>query len=137
MVSTTWKGFSIEAYLDPEDDTLYGEGLYHHRVTVAKNNAKLTFSYWGTIVNPELNTHIDACYAFQWLVDRAIEGSESYDNYLAMTKNTESPDVRKKYAFCHACFEHLNTFLKDGAIGNSILALGALLHKSEQILYKE
>lgn len=138
MIETKWKDYGIKAYLNPEpNDSVFGQGIYHHEVIVTKGENQIIFHFWGTEYNPVVNTHIDACMAFEWFIDRAIEGSGTVEAYCKQTGKAMCAETTEAYSFCRYCHAQALVLFGCELPVTKLLEFAAILHKSEQKGFKE
>lgn len=85
MNTTTFQGFRITAvYLGDKAAPWDGpENWNNHRVTVSKAGRRATFTYWGSIMHPEVRSDSDLRQAFACLLSDAAAGEQDFEEFCA------------------------------------------------------
>jgi len=83
----------------PADDSQ--RNYNHHKITVTNNNKKLSFDFWGSIVNPIIDSESDNISALYCFLSDAIAGSETFTDFCSNCGYDE--DSRKAYKTYQTC----------------------------------
>lgn len=81
------------------------DNYHNHKVSVTHNKRKLTFDFWGSIMNPELRSDQDNINAFQCFVSDALSAKESFEYFCS--EFGYDTDSRKAERIYKACEKHL------------------------------
>jgi len=94
------------------------ENWNNHLVTVTNTDTKIrvTFEFWGSIINPELTSEYDVLNAFYCFVSDAICGKESFEDFCSnMGYDEDSRTAEKIHKACIKSYNKL-TKIYDGDI---------------------
>ena len=53
----------------------------NHLITVTHNKKRLSFDFWGSIMNPENKTEQEVVFAFYCLLSDSCAGNETFENF--------------------------------------------------------
>lgn len=110
-MKATYNEFTINTNFDMNKPSHWDERNWnHHTVTVySKKTGKRTrFDFWGSIMNPELDTEYDVLNSFYCFVSDAISGTYSFSEFCGEFGYDE--DSRKAERTWKACKRSLEKF---------------------------
>jgi cellulose biosynthesis protein BcsQ len=119
MYKATFKQFEVKAsYKGTKKTDWSSDNFNNHMVTVTNTETeqKITFEFWASIANPELNKEYDILNAFYCFVSDAVSGSESFNEFCSnLGYDEDSRTAEKIYKKCKKQLEKLNK-IYDGDI---------------------
>lgn len=117
MATTTYKNFKISAEFDGLKVASWDEyNDRHNKVTVKnlENGKRTSFDFWGSVMNPSLESDYDLLNAFYCFVSDALSGLYNFDEFCGeFGYNTDSRKAEKIYKACkraYAKFERVSGF---------------------------
>jgi hypothetical protein len=115
----TFKNFEVKAsYKGTKKADWSSDNFNNHMVTVTNTETeqKITFEFWASIANPELNKEYDILNAFYCFVGDAISGMETFESFCSeFGYDSDSRTAEKIYKKCKKQLEKLNK-IYDGSI---------------------
>lgn len=104
MFTTTYKNFRISAEFDGKKVTGWdANNDRHNKVTVKNldNGKRTSFDFWGTVVNPRVESEYDLLNAFYCFVSDALAGVDSFENFCSeFGYDTDSRNAEKIWKAC-------------------------------------
>lgn len=120
MFTTTYKNFKISAEFDGKKVASWdANNDRHNKVTVKNldNGKRTSFDFWGSVVNPRVESEYDLLNAFYCFVSDALCGFESFESFCGdFGYDTDSRKAEKTYKACkraYAKFERVSGFSDD------------------------
>ena len=108
-MKATFKNFDVSAVFHGDKVSAWDSRNYNYsRVTVKNttNGKETSFDFWGSIVNPVLETEYDLLNAFYCFVSDAISGLESFDYFCSeFGYDTDSMKAYKTWKACKRSFD--------------------------------
>lgn len=86
MFTTTYKNFKISAEFDGKKVASWdANNDRHNKVTVKNldNGKRTSFDFWGSVVNPRVESEYDLLNAFYCFVSDALAGVDSFENFCS------------------------------------------------------
>ena len=117
-MKATFKEFTINTRFDMDKPSGWDERNWnHHTVTVySKTTGKRTsFDFWGSIMNPEIDSEYDTLNAFYCFVSDALSGTYSFSEFCGEFGYDE--DSRKAEKAWKACQRSLKKFERVSGYG--------------------
>lgn len=119
MYKANYKEFEIKAtYKGTKKAEWSSDNFNNHmvKVTNTETDQSITFEFWASMANPELNSEYDILNAFYCLVSDAIAGSENFEDFCSnFGYDTDSKTAEKIYRKCKKQLEKLSK-IYDGDI---------------------
>ena len=127
-MKTNYKNFAITSNFDGNKKADWGEKVEienwnHHTITVknTETGKRTSFDFWGSLVNPEIETEKELLFAFYCFVSDGLVGKESFDEFCSeMGYDEDSRRAEKIYKDCQKSY---NKFARlfDGDIYDFII----------------
>lgn len=104
MATTTYKNFKITAEFDGLKVASWDESNDRHSKVTIKNleNGKRTsFDFWGSVMNPSLESNYDLLNAFYCFVSDALSGVSSFEDFCyEFGYDTDSRSSERTWKAC-------------------------------------
>lgn len=104
MFTTTYKNFKISAEYDGKKVAGWdANNDRHNKVTVKNldNGKRTSFDFWGSVVNPRVESEYDLLNAFYCFVSDALAGVDSFENFCSeFGYDTDSRNAEKIWKAC-------------------------------------
>lgn len=120
MFTTTYKNFKISAEFDGKKVASWDAYNDRHNKVTVKNldSGKYTsFDFWGSVVNPRVESEYDLLNAFYCFISDALAGLESFESFCGdFGYDTDSRKAEKIYKACkraYTKFERVSGFNDD------------------------
>ena len=99
-----FKNFEVKATYKGDKKAIWSDDNFNnHMVKVTNTDTKqsITFEFWASIMNPELNTEEEILEAFYSFVNDALSGIETFENFCSeLGYNTDSRKARSVWRAC-------------------------------------
>ncbi len=113
-MKTTFKNLAItstfkNSKLAPWDEKQQNYNNHVITVTNAETKQKISFEFWGSIMNPEIKTENELLNAFYCFVSDAVSGNDTFENFCReLGYNEDSITAEKTWKTCKKSSEKLN-----------------------------
>lgn len=73
----------------------------YHKITVSHNGKRLSFDFWASIAQPELNSENDLHHAFYCFLSDAVSAKDSFENFCSeFGYDSDSRTAERIYKAC-------------------------------------
>lgn len=104
MFTTTYREFKISAEFDGKKVASWdANNDRHNKVTVKNldNGKRTSFDFWGSVVNPRVESEYELLNAFYCFVSDALAGVDSFENFCSeFGYDTDSRNAEKIWRAC-------------------------------------
>ena len=111
MFTTTYKNFKISAEFDGKKAASWdANNDRHNKVTIKNldNGKRTSFDFWGSVVNPRVESEYDLLNAFYCFVSDGLSTVDGFENFCSeFGYDTDSRRAEKIFKACKRSEEKL------------------------------
>mgnify|MGYP001022597990 CR=1 FL=1 len=105
LINSTFKGDKVAPWSDKQ------QNYNNHTITVTNTETeqKISFEFWGSIMEPEVKTEDELLHAFYCFISDAVSGNYSFNEFCGeFGYDEDSRKAEKTWKACKKSLEKLN-----------------------------